>query len=76
MKRWSSWGRSAASTTSRPSPGPTIAPTSTGLDTMSYGGTVACAMELAERGLIGREETGGLDLAFGATEALESPGRG
>jgi aldehyde:ferredoxin oxidoreductase len=43
-----------------------------GLDTMSYGGTLACAMELAERGLIGREETGGIDLAFGGAEALES----
>jgi aldehyde:ferredoxin oxidoreductase len=39
---------------------------------MSYGGTVACAMELAERGLIGREEAGGLDLAFGSAETLES----
>jgi aldehyde:ferredoxin oxidoreductase len=43
-----------------------------GLDTMSFGGTVACAMELAERGLIGREEAGGLDLAFGSAAALES----
>ena len=43
-----------------------------GLDTMSYGGTIACAMELVERGLIGRAETGGLDLAFGDAEALEA----
>ncbi|OGD26473.1 MAG: hypothetical protein A2V57_02740 [Candidatus Aminicenantes bacterium RBG_19FT_COMBO_65_30] len=43
-----------------------------GLDTMSYGGTVACAMELAESGLIGRAEAGGLDLSFGSGEALES----
>jgi aldehyde:ferredoxin oxidoreductase len=43
-----------------------------GLDTMSYGGTIACAMELAGRGLIRREETGGLDLAFGNAEALEA----
>ena len=43
-----------------------------GLDTMSYGGTVACAMELAERGRIGRGETGGLDLSFGSADALES----
>ena len=43
-----------------------------GLDTMSYGGTVACAMELAERGRIGRGETGGLDLSFGNADALES----
>jgi aldehyde:ferredoxin oxidoreductase len=43
-----------------------------GLDTMSYGGTVACAMELAERELIGPDETDGLDLAFGNADALES----
>jgi aldehyde:ferredoxin oxidoreductase len=43
-----------------------------GLDTMSYGGTLACAMELAERGLIRRGEMGGLDVSFGGDEALES----
>jgi len=43
-----------------------------GIDTISYGGTVACAMELFERGLITRKETGGLDLSFGSAEALES----
>jgi aldehyde:ferredoxin oxidoreductase len=43
-----------------------------GLDTMSYGGTVACAMELAERGLIGPGEMGGLDVSFGGAEALET----
>src|SRR5512137_2759738 len=43
-----------------------------GLDTMSYGGTVACAMELAEGGLIGREERGGLGLGFGDAAALEA----
>ena len=43
-----------------------------GLDTMSFGGTLACAMELAERGRIGREETGDLDLAFGGAAALEA----
>jgi aldehyde:ferredoxin oxidoreductase len=39
---------------------------------MSYGGTLACAMELAERGLIGREEAPGLDLVFGGADALEA----
>jgi aldehyde:ferredoxin oxidoreductase len=43
-----------------------------GLDTMSYGGTIACAMELRERGLIGPGETDGLGLAFGDAEALEA----
>ncbi len=42
-----------------------------GLDTISFGGTVACAMELFEKGLISREETGGLDLSFGNAETLE-----
>ncbi|HPW17915.1 MAG TPA: aldehyde ferredoxin oxidoreductase family protein [Candidatus Aminicenantes bacterium] len=43
-----------------------------GLDTMSYGGTVACAMELRERGLIGDEAAAGLDLRFGDAAALEA----
>jgi aldehyde:ferredoxin oxidoreductase len=43
-----------------------------GLDTISFGGTIACAMELAGRGLIGRGEAGGLDLSFGNADALES----
>jgi len=43
-----------------------------GLDTMSYGGAVACAMELAEGGAIRRDETGGLDLRFGGADALEA----
>ncbi|HOW84710.1 MAG TPA: aldehyde ferredoxin oxidoreductase family protein [Candidatus Aminicenantes bacterium] len=43
-----------------------------GLDTMSYGGTVACAMEMAGLGLIGPGETGGIDLSFGGAEALEA----
>ena len=43
-----------------------------GIDTISYGGTVACAMELAERGLIAPEAGGGPDLRFGGAEALEA----
>jgi aldehyde:ferredoxin oxidoreductase len=43
-----------------------------GLDTMSYGGTLACAMELAERGLITPDGTGRGPLAFGDAEALEA----
>jgi len=43
-----------------------------GLDTISYGGTVACAMELFESGAITRADTGGLDLRFGNAEALEA----
>lgn len=42
-----------------------------GLDTMSFGGTVACAMELFERGYLTREQTGGLELRFGRGELLE-----
>jgi len=43
-----------------------------GLDTMSYGGTIACAMELRENGLIGDDEAAGLDLTFGDARALEA----
>jgi aldehyde:ferredoxin oxidoreductase len=43
-----------------------------GIDTISYGGTIACAMELFERGLITAKDTGGLDLSFGSGEALEA----
>ena len=42
-----------------------------GIDTISYGGTVACAMELYELGLLTKKDTGGLDLSFGSGEALE-----
>lgn len=42
-----------------------------GLDTMSFGGTVACAMELFERGYLTPEQTGGLEIRFGRGELLE-----
>ena len=42
-----------------------------GLDTISFGGTVACAMELAEAGLLPPERTDGLDLRFGNAGVLE-----
>lgn len=42
-----------------------------GVDTMSFGGTVACAMELAERGILKPEDSGGLDLRFGNAAVLE-----
>lgn len=41
-----------------------------GLDTISTGAAVAFALECAERGLIGREEAGGLDLSWGNAEAI------
>src|SRR5512136_809689 len=43
-----------------------------GLDTMSFGGTLACAMELRERGLITDADAGGLALTFGDAAALEA----
>jgi aldehyde:ferredoxin oxidoreductase len=43
-----------------------------GLDTMSFGGTMACAMELFERGLLTSEDTGGLDFSFGNADVLEA----
>jgi len=36
-----------------------------GLDTISTGGTIACAMEMFEKGYITKKETGGIDLKFG-----------
>ena len=46
-----------------------------GIDTISYGGTVACAMELAERGPH-RPPTrrAAWTSRFGGAEALETPG--
>ncbi len=41
-----------------------------GIDTMNAGGCVALAMECFERGLITKEDTGGIDLRFGNGEAL------
>lgn len=41
-----------------------------GIDTMSCGTTIAFAMECYEKGLITREDTGGIDLRFGNAEAM------
>jgi aldehyde:ferredoxin oxidoreductase len=41
-----------------------------GIDTMSAGNAVALVMELTQRGLVSREETGGIDARFGSAEAL------
>jgi aldehyde:ferredoxin oxidoreductase len=40
-----------------------------GVDTIACGGTIAFAMECYERGIISKEQTGGLDLRFGNIEA-------
>jgi aldehyde:ferredoxin oxidoreductase len=42
-----------------------------GIDTISFGGTLACAMELFERGYITPEETDGNELNFGDGEILK-----
>lgn len=42
-----------------------------GMDTAGIGGSVSWAMELYQRGIITREDTGGLDLSWGNYEALE-----
>ncbi|HXH02206.1 MAG TPA: aldehyde ferredoxin oxidoreductase family protein [Candidatus Competibacteraceae bacterium] len=51
-----------------------------GLDPISFGATVAAAMELYEIGALTKEQTGGLELRFGSAEALcrlaELTGRG
>ncbi|MDA1071884.1 MAG: aldehyde ferredoxin oxidoreductase family protein [Proteobacteria bacterium] len=41
-----------------------------GMDTISYGGSLAAAMELFEEGAITLEDTGGIDLSFGSAEGL------
>ncbi len=41
-----------------------------GLDTISAGATIACAMELVEKGLIKPEEVDGPPLEFGSSEAI------
>lgn len=40
------------------------------MDPISFGATVAAAMELFEEGVITTEDTGGLELKFGSAEAL------
>ena len=41
-----------------------------GLDTISAGATIACAMELCEKGILPAEEVDGPELAFGSGEAI------
>ncbi len=43
-----------------------------GLDTASLGSAIAWAMELYQRGILTKKETGGLDLAWGNYEAIEN----
>lgn len=42
-----------------------------GLDTASTGSTIAWALELYQRGIITKEHTGGLELAWGDAETIE-----
>lgn len=41
-----------------------------GLDSISTGGCIAWAMECYEKGILSKEQTGGLDLRFGNAEAV------
>ena len=41
-----------------------------GMDTISFGGALAAAMELYEDGVITKDDTGGVDLSFGSAEGL------
>lgn len=41
-----------------------------GVDTISCGATIAFAMECFEKGIIGLEETGGIELRFGSADAM------
>jgi aldehyde:ferredoxin oxidoreductase len=40
------------------------------MDTISFGGALAAAMELYEEGIVTKRDTGGIDLSFGSAEAL------
>ncbi|UCE41875.1 MAG: aldehyde ferredoxin oxidoreductase family protein [Candidatus Aminicenantes bacterium] len=42
-----------------------------GLDTISFGGTLACAMELSEKGYIPKKDWGQMNLSFGNGDILE-----
>ncbi len=46
-----------------------------GMDTISFGGTLACAMELREQGLLSAKDTDGLDLRFGRADLLDGLAR-
>ncbi len=46
-----------------------------GMDTISFGGTLASAMELFQRGVLTSRETEGLDLRFGRSEVLDEVAR-
>lgn len=41
-----------------------------GIDTISLGSTIACAMEMYERGIITSEDTDGVQLTFGNVDAM------
>jgi aldehyde:ferredoxin oxidoreductase len=42
-----------------------------GMDTISFGGTLACAMELYERGILTAADADGIDFRFGSSLILE-----
>jgi aldehyde:ferredoxin oxidoreductase len=46
-----------------------------GMDTISFGGTLACAMELFQRGVLTSRDTEGLDLGFGRSDLLDELAR-
>jgi aldehyde:ferredoxin oxidoreductase len=46
-----------------------------GMDTISFGGTLACAMELFERGILQAKDTDGLELRFGRSDLLDELAR-
>ena len=41
-----------------------------GMDTISAGGTIACAIECYERGILTKDDTDGLELTWGNTDAM------
>ena len=63
-------GRCAASTISMRRPMPAHSATNTAMDPISFGVSVAAAMDLYKAGAITKEDTGGMALEFGSAEAL------
>jgi aldehyde:ferredoxin oxidoreductase len=46
-----------------------------GMDTISFGGTLACAMELFDRGILEAKDSDGLGLRFGRSDLLDELAR-
>ena len=67
---WPRWGRSAVNDSAEAVIRANEICNRYGIDTISVGGAIAFAIECYENGLITKEETGGLELDWGNSEAV------